>query len=75
VALLLEDEHVVAVRDNVRDPQAQQISEALLGLAFLCDELAGAVQERVHELVADLDEQLLLAAEVPRPLVVRVYGD
>jgi hypothetical protein len=64
VALLLEDEHVVAVLDDVGDPRLDERAELLAGRRARVEDLLRAGQQRVHELVADRDQQLLLAAEV-----------
>ena len=64
VALLLEDEHVVAVAHDLGHPDPDEDTELLVRWPVLGDDLARAFQERVYELVADRDEQLLLAGEV-----------
>ena len=64
VALLLEDEHVVAMLDHVGDPQPDQRAQVLAGGASSSDDLAGAGEQRLHQLIADADQQLLLGAEV-----------
>ena len=64
VALLLEDEHVVAVLDDVGHPQADERAQLLGGVLVAGQQLGGLLEQRLHELVADRGEQLLLAAEV-----------
>src|SRR5215216_2194408 len=53
VALLLEDEHVVAVPDDVLDPQAHERAQLLGGLAWFGEQRLGLHEQRVHQLVAD----------------------
>ena len=61
MALLLEDEHVVAVALDMAQPDADDLAESLLGWPV---DRAGLVEQRRHELLADLAEQLVLGADV-----------
>ena len=65
VALLLEDEHVVAVVDHVRDPEPDERAQLILGGGIRRRASARvSLEQRLHQLVADADQQLLLAREV-----------
>jgi hypothetical protein len=64
VPLLLEDEHVVAVGDDVLDPQAHQRAQLLGRLARLLQQRLGPLEQRVHQLVADGAQEMLLGGEV-----------
>ena len=64
VALLGEDEHVVAVGRDVREPDAEQVAQLALGRRLGGEDLAGPLEQRVEQLVADADQQLVLALDV-----------
>src|SRR6185312_1491873 len=64
VALLLEDQHVVAVPDDMGHPQPHERAQLLGGVLFAGQQLGGLLEQRLHELVTDGGEEILLAAEV-----------
>ena len=64
VAFLLEDAHVVEVLLDVLEPDMQQLAELGLGRLRRREDGVGALEQRVHQLVADQDEQLVARVDV-----------
>jgi hypothetical protein len=55
---------VVAVGDDVGDPGLDQLAQLLDGRRLGGDDLPGARQQRLQQLVADRDQQVVLALDV-----------
>ena len=64
LALLGEDEHVVAVGDDVGDPGGDQLAQLLDRRRLGGDDLARLRQQRLQQLVADRDQEVVLALDV-----------
>ena len=63
-ALLVEDDHVVAVARHVRDPGAQKLAQLLLGREVLGGDLLGPGEQRLDQLLVREEEEVLLAVDV-----------
>ena len=64
VALLLEDEHVVAVALDVRHPDVHDVAQLNVWRVVGCGDRAHLIEQGLHELVADEHQQAVLAADV-----------
>jgi hypothetical protein len=64
LALLGEHQHVVAVGDDVGDPGLEELAQLLHRRRLGGDDLARPRQQRFQQLVADRDQQVVLALDV-----------